>query len=356
MSTLGILGGGQLGRMIAQAALPLGVRCRFLDPTPDAPAGVLGHHVRGEYEDYAALYEFMAGCDAVTYEFENVPVESARWLAERLPVFPPPAALEVAQDRLREKQFFRVIGAAVPEYYAAESREEFDSALAELGPAVVKTTRFGYDGKGQATIRTPADAESAWQRLGGRTLIAEKLVPFEAEVSLVAVRSRRGDLAYYPLTWNVHREGMLRYSFAPAPEPFIGLQAEAERVAAAAMSALDYVGVLAIEFFVVDGKLSVNEMAPRVHNSGHWTTDAAVTSQFENHARAVLGLPLGSTRCTHPALMVNLIGSWPPVEQILGDPEAKLHLYGKAARPNRKVGHVTYRVADFEEARGRIGT
>jgi 5-(carboxyamino)imidazole ribonucleotide synthase len=348
---LGILGGGQLARMLALAAHPLGIRCTVLEPAPDPSAAAVCVHIQGEYEDFQALYRVAQASDAVTYEFENVPVESARWLAERVPVFPPPRALEVSQDRLVEKSFFRGRGIPTPPFAAVDSREEFDAALAGIGlPAVLKTRRFGYDGKGQAVLRTPADAESAWESLGGRPLIYEGFIRFVRELSLVAARGRSGEVAFYPLVENEHREGMLYRTLAPAPRLSDRLQSQAESHARRVLEHLDYVGVLAIEWFEQGGRLIANEMAPRVHNSGHWTIDAAVTSQFENHVRAVLGLPLGSPAAVGHAAMFNLIGTHPPFAEILSLPGAKLHCYGKSQRPRRKIGHVTLRA---EAAGGR---
>jgi 5-(carboxyamino)imidazole ribonucleotide synthase len=349
---LGILGGGQLGRMLALAGYPLDVRCTVLEPGSDPSAGQVCSHIAGEYEDFQALYKLAQSSDVVTYEFENVPVESARWLAERVPVYPPPRALEVSQDRLIEKSYFRDQGIPTPRFAAVDSRTDFETAIQTIGlPAVLKTRRFGYDGKGQAVLRTHADAESAWEVLGGRALIYEQFVHFDRELSIVAVRGRDGEIACYPLVENEHRQGMLYRTLAPAPNvnPLSSdtagkdnLQALAEKYARNVLEDLDYVGALAIEWFEYGGQLYANEMAPRVHNSGHWTIDAAVTSQFENHVRAVLGLPLGSTQAIGHAVMFNLIGSHPPFVEILQMPAAKLHWYGKEPRPRRKIGHVTF--------------
>ncbi|HEY1375255.1 MAG TPA: 5-(carboxyamino)imidazole ribonucleotide synthase [Gemmataceae bacterium] len=349
---VGIVGGGQLGRMLALAGIPLGLRFRVLDPASEAATDPVADRVVGEYEDYAALADFVRGLDVVTYEFENVPVRSTRWLAERVPVHPPPAALEVAQDRIHEKQFFVRAGIPVPEFRDVQTRADFDAALAAIGlPAVLKTRRFGYDGKGQAVLRTAADAEAAWGLLGGRPLILEQLVPFDRELSILAVRSRGGATVFYPLVENEHRGGILCRSRAPAPDVDRELQTKAERYAAAALEGLDYVGVLAIEFFQVNGSLLANEMAPRVHNSGHWTIEGAETSQFENHLRAVIGWPLGSTTAVGHSLMLNLIGTIPDPAAVLAVDGAHLHLYGKSPRPGRKLGHVTLHAAEAESLR-----
>lgn len=347
---LGILGGGQLGRMLALAAHPLGITSTVLDPGADPCAAVVAGHVRGEFDDLQALYELVKRSDVVTYEFENVPVESARWLAERVPVFPPPKALEVSQDRLVEKSFFESLGIPTPPFAAIDTREQFDAAVASIGlPAVLKTRRFGYDGKGQAVLRTREDAEAAWATLGGRPLILEGFVPFDREVSVIAVRSRTGETAFYPLVENEHREGMLYKSFAPAGVTGEELTERACDFAQRVLTELEYVGVLAIEWFQDGPRLLANEMAPRVHNSGHWTTEGAATSQFENHVRAVCGLPLGNAAAVGHSALFNLIGSQPDFAEVLNIPNAHLHWYGKEPKPRRKVGHVTLTASDADE-------
>lgn len=339
---IGILGGGQLGRMLALAGYPLGFTFRFLEPARESSAAQVGERIQGEFEDYRTLYEFAHGLDVITYEFENVPVDSARWLAERLPVWPPPDALAIAQDRIAEKTFFASLGIPVPPFAAVTNRQEFDEALKRIGlPAVVKTTRFGYDGKGQTVLRSPQEIELGWQLLGGRPLIVEGFVPFQRELSIIGVRGRDGALAFYPLVENVHRDGMLRRTTAPASGVDRHLQEKAEDIARRTLEALKYVGVLAIELFEQNGELLVNEMAPRVHNSGHWTIEGAVTSQFENHIRAVAGLPLGSTKAVGHSIMLNLIGDLPDLNEVLKLPGAHVHLYGKTPRANRKLGHIT---------------
>ena len=341
---IGILGGGQLGRMLALAGHPIGIACRTLEPAAVCPASPVAEHFSGDYEDLQALFRFCQGLDAVTYEFENVPVESARWLAERLPVFPPPIALKIGQERVREKTFFKELGVPVPPFAAVETRAEFDQAIRLIGlPAVLKTSRFGYDGKGQTVIRDANDVELAWQALGGRPLILEGFVPFDRELSILGVRGRDGECVFYPLTENVHRAGILRQSTAPAMHVSDAMQNQAQDIARRAMAAMNYVGVLAVELFQIGDQLLVNEMAPRVHNSGHWTIEGAETSQFENHLRAVAGLPLGSTASRGHSVMFNLIGDWPPPAGVLAIAGAHLHLYGKTPRPGRKVGHITVR-------------
>jgi 5-(carboxyamino)imidazole ribonucleotide synthase len=352
---VGILGGGQLGRMLALAGYPLGLRFRFLDPSPEATAGQVGALVCGNYTDEAVLAQFAAGVDVVTYEFENVPVASARLLQQHCPVFPPPAALEVAQDRLSEKHCFRDLGIPTAPFVALEQRSELDGALRQTGmPAVLKTRRSGYDGKGQALIAQPADVEPAWEAVGGVPLILEGFVAFERELSLLAVRSRSGATATYPLVENAHAEGMLRRSLAPAPDVSPALQALAQGYATRVLDLLGYVGVLAIELFQVGETLLANEMAPRVHNSGHWTIEGAETSQFANHLRGVLDLPLGSTAPHGHVAMLNIIGGLPERRMVLEVPGASLHLYDKAPRPGRKLGHVTVCADDAATLQERV--
>ena len=347
---LGILGGGQLGRMIALAGYPLGVRSTVLDPAAESCAAHVCPHIRGEFDDLQALYRLVQASDVVTYEFENVPVESARWLAERIPVYPPPRALEVSQDRIAEKSFFQSLGIPTPEFRSVDTREEFDAAIAAIGlPAVLKTRRFGYDGKGQCVIRTVADAETAWAKLGGRPLILEAFVPFDRELSILAVRGRDGQIAVYPLVENEHRGGILHRSLVPAADTGEELAERAAEFAARVLGELDYVGVLAIEWFQDGPRLLANEMAPRVHNSGHWSIEGAFASQFENHVRAVCGLPLGRCDAVGHSAMFNFIGSVPPAADVLKLPDAHLHDYGKSPRPGRKVGHVTLRADNVQE-------
>ncbi|MGL4424163.1 MAG: 5-(carboxyamino)imidazole ribonucleotide synthase, partial [Gemmataceae bacterium] len=291
-------------------------------------------------DDFQALYRLTQTCDVVTYEFENVPVESARWLAERLPVYPPPRALEVSQERVMEKEFFRVCGIPTPPFAAIDTEADYANAIRSLLPGVLKTRRFGYDGKGQRVIRTQEDVADAWAALGGRPLILEGFVPFERELSLVVARGQNGRIAPAPLVENLHRDGILFRTLAPAPHLSEKLTDQAITYAARLLAALDYVGVLAIEFFEVNGELIANEMAPRVHNSGHWSIDAARTSQFANHMRAVLGWPVGDAAAVGHSAMMNLVGVRPPFDTILDLPGSHMHWYGKEPRPRRKVGHV----------------
>ena len=352
---VGILGAGQLGRMLAMAGYPLGLRFRTLDLSSEAPAGPVSELMVADFNDTDALKRFARGLDLVTYEFENVPVDSARFLNRRVTVMPPPEALEVAQDRVSEKSFFERLGIPAPRFVAVATWEDLKNALNEIGlPAVLKTRRFGYDGKGQFVLRKTEDVSLAWQSLSGVPLILESFVAFEREVSILAARSRSGETRFYPLVENHHQDGILRLSLCPAPGASSELQREAEDYAKRALEALNYAGVLAIEFFQHEGHLLANEMAPRVHNSGHWTIEGAETSQFENHLRAILGLPLGSTATVGHSAMLNIIGTIPDSRKILSMPDVHLHLYGKAARPNRKLGHITIRAHSKEALDARL--
>jgi 5-(carboxyamino)imidazole ribonucleotide synthase len=367
--TIGILGGGQLGYMLALAGYPLGLHFRFLDPSPEAPVGRIATRITAQFTDRSALKKFAAGLELVTYEFENVPVETARFLAERVPVLPPPAALEAAQDRLNEKRLFQKLGIATTEFAAVAGRETLDGAVRQIGlPAILKTCRMGYDGKGQWILRDAEDVSRAEDELPDAAarkrkgtepaehapFVMERLVPFVRELSVLAVRGRTGETAVYPLVENHHRAGILRLSLAPAPQLAPAIQQTAEDAARRVFDALQYVGVLAIEFFEHEGRLLANEMAPRVHNSGHWTIEGAVTSQFENHLRAVVGLPLGSTQAIGCSAMLNLIGELPDSAEVLAVRDAHLHLYGKSARAGRKLGHVTLRAASPEQLASRL--
>ena len=336
---VGIVGGGQLARMSILAGRSLGLDFLVLDPAVDACGGQVAEHLVGAYDAAGHLDELARRCDVVTFDFENVPAAAARRLAARCPVYPPPAALETAQDRLAEKTLFEQLGIPLAPYAAVDDPKDLRLAARRVGlPAVLKTRRFGYDGKGQRVLRSEADLAPAWDVLGPAPLILEGFVDFECEVSVLAARGRGGETAFYPLTENVHEAGILRLSRAPRGDA--GLEAQAREYAARLLEHLEFVGVLAIELFVSEGGLLANEMAPRVHNSGHWSLDGAVTSQFENHLRAVVGWPLGETRPLGAAAMVNLIGDLPAAERVLAVPDAHLHVYGKAPRPGRKVGHV----------------
>lgn len=355
MTTIGILGGGQLGYMLALAGYPLGFHFRFLDPSPEAPVGRIANRVTSDYQDEQALQKFSHGLEVVTYEFENVPVTAAKFLADRVPVYPPAIALEEAQDRLREKNLFRKLGIPTTEFAPVLKHRDLDGAIQQVGlPAVLKTCRMGYDGKGQWMSRTAADVEKARLELPNAPLIVEKFVPFQRELSILGVRGRNGEIAFYPLIENHHRGGILRLSLAPAPNLSANLQNEAERAARAVLETLGYAGVLCIEFFEMDGKLLANEMAPRVHNSGHWSIEGAVTSQFENHLRAIMDYPLGSTSAIGASALINLIGELPDTTDVLRIPNTHLHLYGKEPRAGRKLGHITIRSDRPEKLQERL--
>ncbi len=353
MTTVGILGGGQLARMMALAGAPLGLRFLVLDTVADACAGQFAPMVVGDYTDRAALAEFASRIDVATFDFENVPAESAQWLTERAPVFPNPRALATAQDRLAEKTLFRELGIPVPPFAVIDTLEQLRAAVADIGtPCILKTRRLGYDGKGQFRIKTPDDVEAAWAALGAQAaktgLILEGFVAFQRELSVVAVRGRDGEFRAWPLTENWHVDGVLSASLAPARVDD-ALRDTALAHARKLAEALDYVGVFALELFCRDGELLANEMAPRVHNSGHWTIEGSETSQFQNHLRAVLGLPLGDTRMIGHACMLNWLGEMPDAEPMLREASGHWHDYGKQPRSGRKVGHATLRADSKEE-------
>ncbi|MEX2122574.1 MAG: 5-(carboxyamino)imidazole ribonucleotide synthase [Woeseia sp.] len=336
---VGIIGAGQLGRMLGHAGKPLDLEFAFVDPADNPPARVVGQVLSKPFDSEEGL-ALLAGCDVVTYEFENVPVATLVKLSRSVPVFPPAAALEHAQDRLREKKLFEALDIPVPAYQAVSSRHELAAAMRSIGlPLVLKTRRLGYDGKGQAVIRSDDDADRAWVGAKGNPLIAEQWIAFDREVSVIGARSPRGEIVVYPMTQNEHRDGILRVSSAPA---------EGSEVARAAtrhltelLTHLDYVGILALELFVIGDRVLANEFAPRVHNSGHWTIEGSKTSQFGNHLRAILDLPLGEPASIGHAGMINLIGSLPHKPELLTTAGFHLHEYGKVARPGRKLGHLT---------------
>ena len=346
--TIGILGGGQLGRMLAMAAARLGLRCQIFSPDPDSPAfDVVLNATCAEYADVEALELFANDVDVITYEFENVPAATAMVLAARRPVLPAQRILETTQDRLIEKDFIRKLGIGIADYADVSSVEMLRAAIARIGlPAVIKTRRFGYDGKGQAIIREGDDIGQVWDDLATRSAILEAFIPFEREISVIAARAADGQIECFDVTENEHRDHILKISRAPADIPE-ALAAQARGIAETIASALDYVGVLAVEMFVVQGsggpQVLVNEIAPRVHNSGHWTLDGASISQFEQHIRAIAGWPLGKPVRHGPVTMTNLIGDdINDFEQWLTVPGATVHLYGKGpARAGRKMGHVT---------------
>jgi len=342
---IGILGGGQLGRMLALAGVPLGMHACVLDPSEAPGAAVVAEHIRAGYADPSALEEFARRADVITYEFENVPAASVEALLASVPVRPGVRSLDVLQDRLTEKTLFRDLGIPVAEFEAVHSLEQLRAAADRIGaPLVVKTRRFGYDGKGQALITCAADVETAWERLAGRELVVEPFVDFEREVAIIGVRSLRGEHAFYRAVESHHADGILRWLVPLEDE---ALQREAEDYTARLLDDLEHVGALGFEFFQTPEGLLANEAAPRVHNTGHWTIEGARTSQFENHLRAIAGLPLGDTSITGHVGNVNYIGSVPDVADVLAVPGAHHHDYGKEPRPGRKVGHATVVLDDM---------
>lgn len=348
MTTVGVLGAGQLGRMLGLAGRALDLEFEFLDPAPDPPARIAGHVIARPFDDPQALSTLAARCDLVTYEFENVPLAAVEALAERIPVYPAANALETAQDRLHEKRLFERLRIPVPAWHAVDGINDLHDAADAVGlPLVLKTRRMGYDGKGQAIVHDDSSLSTAFDRLGGRPLIAEQRVPFDREVSVIGARRRSGQVAIWPVTENRHDAGILRCSLAPVDDEVI--VAAAHGYIEAMLSHLEYVGVLALELFVVGDRLLANEFAPRVHNSGHWTIEGALTSQFENHLRAILDLPLGDTSARGYAVMINLIGTMSMPGE-LARAGFRLHDYGKSPRPGRKLGHIT---AVAESAAGR---
>lgn len=357
-----ILGAGQLGRMLGQAGVSLGVRCRFLDASRVCPAAAVGEVVHEGFTIGPHLDRFAGGAAVVSYEFENVPVEVARRLAETHAVRPSPRSLEIAQDRLRERELFQKLAIPTPAWRGVDSIELLGEALASFTmPVILKTRRMGYDGKGQARIHAPGEGGAAWDAIGRAAAIVDEMVPFVREISMIVVRGPDGETRCYPPVENEHRSGILRRSIAPAPRITPEHARELERAATAIALALDHIGVLAVEFFELeDGTLLANEFAPRVHNSGHWTIEGAETSQFENHLRAILGLPLGSTDLRGHSVMLNIIGDWPDRDALLRVPGLHLHDYDKPPRPGRKIGHVTLtaddpaRLAERVEAAERI--
>jgi 5-(carboxyamino)imidazole ribonucleotide synthase len=369
-SWLGMMGGGQLGRMFCMAAQSLGYRVLVIDPAASSPAGsVADRHLRADYLDDSALAEMARVCRAVSTEFENVPSAALARLAQHCRVTPSAEAVSVAQDRIKEKRFIESCGVPVAPYRAILSPDDLDSLDAALLPGILKVARLGYDGKGQARVASTAEALAAFRSFaaGGKaeavTCVLEKQLELALEISVIVARSARGDSVTFPIAQNVHRDGILAVSTVPAAIAE-SLAAEARAAALEIASRLDYVGVLCIEFFLLaDGSLVVNEMAPRPHNSGHYSVDAVVTSQFEQQARVMAGLPLGATDLMAPAVMLNILGdAWlaggvrrePDWSAVLSQPGAKLHLYGKEeARPGRKMGHVTVLADTVAQARAQ---
>lgn len=349
MPTLGIIGGGQLGQMLGYAAASLDIECVFLDPTPESPARTAGEVLQFAFDDPEGLRQLASRADVLSYEFENVPVDALQVVPDTVPVYPPPAALRAAQDRLVEKTLFQTLGIPTSDFRNVESPTQLQIAADEIGlPLVLKTRRFGYDGKGQAVIRDARQLASAWEELGSVPLIAERLIDFDYEVSAIGTRSIDGKIVSYPLSENHHSEGILRTSLAPAGN--LSLTTLARDYHARLLTHLDYTGTLVLELFVVGDQLMANEFAPRVHNSGHWTIEGAHTSQFENHVRAVLNLPLGEPTVPGCVAMRNLIGVMPARLKEIRQAGFYVHDYGKSERAGRKLGHITL-VRDTAQAR-----
>ncbi|QIO10253.1 5-(carboxyamino)imidazole ribonucleotide synthase [Acinetobacter lanii] len=343
--TIGIFGGGQLGRMMAQAALPLNIQCTFFEAHTDCPSAALGQVYSTQAEH--GLAEFIQSADVFSLEFENTPLKDVDVLIQKKDLHPPRQALAIAQNRLSEKALFDELAIPVAPYQAVDSLESLTLAVNDLGlPIVLKTATGGYDGKGQFVLRSADQIDQAWQELGpAGSLIAESFVTFSREVSIIAVRGQNGDVKTWPLAENHHHNGILSHSIVPAPNS-ADLQPVAQDYITRLLNHLNYVGVLTLELFVTDKGLYANEMAPRVHNSGHWSIEGAVCSQFENHVRAVAGLPLGLTEVIRPTVMVNIIGQHPKTEDVLALEGAHLHLYNKTERAGRKIGHITLMPTD----------
>jgi 5-(carboxyamino)imidazole ribonucleotide synthase len=338
--TVGIVGAGQLGRMLALAGYPLGLDFLFLDPAQDAPAGQVAPVLNGAFTEARLLDELAERSEVLTFDWENISVDALRALKGDTRIAPPIPALATAQDRVSEKKLFERLEIPTTRWLAVSTRAQLTRALRDIGlPGVIKTRRLGYDGKGQAVVRTQEDAQTAWEQLGAAPLLYEELIPFDCEVSIIGARSPRGEIVVYPLNGNVHSEGILRLTRAPYGPP--RWQKLAAGYLEKVLKHFRYTGILTIEFFVRGGKLLANEMAPRVHNSGHWTIEGAVTSQFENHLRAILDLPLGSTSARGYSAMLNLIGTLPPRPSLLAESGLHYHDYGKQPRPGRKLGHCT---------------
>jgi 5-(carboxyamino)imidazole ribonucleotide synthase len=352
---VGIMGAGQLGQMLALAGRKLGLQFRFLSPDADAAVGKFAELIVADYDNQAALAHFVEGLDVATYEFESIPAESVRFVAERVATFPSPLALETAQDRANEKSCFERLAIPTAPFGVVDSMREVRETLERIGvPAVLKSRRYGYDGKGQAVIRSREEIGAGWVKISGVPAIVESFVKFSRELSIIAVRSRTGELAFYPLVENHHSEGILRFSLAPAPNVSAEIQRAAEDYAKRVLNDLEYVGVLAIEFFETPDGLVANEMAPRVHNTGHWTIEGADTSQFENHLRAIVGLPLGSTDMGGAAGMVNVIGTEPDIARLREVSDVHVHMYGKTPAPRRKLGHITVTADDLDGVRSSV--
>jgi len=354
-NVVAILGGGQLGRMLGIAGANLGISCRFLDPSPDAPASAIGHLVTGDFTDLEALENTCRSANTVTYEWEGVPVATARAAAEYGKLWPPAEALEIAQDRLAEKHMFRKLNIPTADFHSVDRYEDLGPALEHVGlPAVLKTRQGGYDGKGQRVIHAPGELTIAWEELGDSPLLVETYLEFTRELSVVATRAGDGQIMFYPPVENLHRGGILRRTSAPAPHLGPDRAQAVTEITRKVLNELNYVGTGCLELFEVSDGFYANEFAPRVHNSGHWTIEGATTSQFENHLRAGLALPLGSTEPVGVSTMLNCIGTLPDPATVLSVPGAHLHIYQKLARPGRKLGHVTVTAPDMATLEKRL--
>ncbi len=351
---IGILGAGQLARMLALAGKPLGLKFIFLDPTPNSCAADLGKHLLGDYSDKALLSQLATESDIITYEFENVPVEIIDFLNQRTPVYPSAQALLTGQDRITEKTFLQELGIATAPFAAVSSLSELQQAMPRIGyPAILKTRRFGYDGKGQVVLQNEQDLDKAWNAVNHAPSVVEGFIAFDREISIIASRNISGNIVYYPLSENTHHKGILRLAKNTHQDP---LQTQAEQTINSILKALNYVGTIALELFAVGDQLIANEFAPRVHNSGHWTIEGSETSQFENHLRAIMDMPLGTTDSLGYAAMQNFIGGVPASEKLLSLPQVHLHLYDKAARKGRKLAHATVRTDSLESFAAAINS
>ncbi|KAF3978507.1 MAG: 5-(carboxyamino)imidazole ribonucleotide synthase [Methylococcales symbiont of Iophon sp. n. MRB-2018] len=344
---IGILGGGQLARMLALSGYSLGLEFIILDPSKDAGATGLGKHLQGKYDDPTLLAKLAEEADVITYEFENVSAEAASFLSQHTQVYPAPNALSIAQDRLQEKNFFHKLNIPTANFATIASLEDLQQAMTYIAyPAILKSRRMGYDGKGQIVLKSAEQLAKAWSAMQGVASIVESFVPFQREISIIAAKRASGEVVFYPVSENTHNQGILRVSECCKNDD---LQHQAEDYVVRILTALDYVGIIALELFDINGRLFANEFAPRVHNSGHWTIEGAETSQFENHLRAITDLPLGSTEAREHTAMVNFIGGLPLTERILEIPHSHIHLYDKAPRKGRKLAHATIRTGDFTQ-------
>ncbi len=356
MKTIGILGAGQLGRMLALAGYPLELDFRFYDTSgsPSAGLGQITIDTEGKL-DNPELAQFLKDVDIVSYEFEHLPLELVQYIEEHSTLYPPAESIRVCQNRAEEKALFTKLGIPTPDYRVINSLPALEKAVEELGcPVVTKTVTEGYDGKGQFVIKDASQCQQAWQSIGNKTLIAEQFIQFKRELSVIAVRNSKDEMAVYPLAENSHHEGILRYSTAPAPKVDPEIASQAQSYIKELMHELGHVGILTLELFETDNGLMANEMAPRVHNSGHWSIEGATCSQFENHIRAICGMPLGDTEAKRPTCMINIIGQKGDVQKMLSLPYAHLHLYGKTERAGRKLGHVTVQADTYEELAWRV--